>query len=137
MKTRNVLLRSACIWIVLIGFGSPSHALDLTGAWATDASVCKKIFVKKGDNLSLTADSDVYGDGFIFEGNNLKGKIATCNIKSRREQGNIIHMIASCSQEVMVGMMQFSVRVDNDNQLTRIFVGDSDLDTAYFRCPSE
>ena len=41
---------------VLIGwmlFGSSGNAADLTAAWATDAAVCTKVFVKDGNKFRL------------------------------------------------------------------------------------
>jgi hypothetical protein len=37
---------------------SQAHAFDLTGARATSADQCNKIFVKKGDKISFAQSSE-------------------------------------------------------------------------------
>lgn len=46
----------------------PAHALDMTGAWATDAAACAKLFVKKGKNFAFRSELEVPGGGFIVDG---------------------------------------------------------------------
>ena len=102
---------------------SSSHALDLTGAWATDGAVCQKMFIRKGKGISFRPESEVHGGGFIIEGNSIRGKAAKCSIKARREDGEIIHLMAACATDIMLSNVQFSVRVVNDNKVSRIFPG--------------
>lgn len=116
-------------------FGHSGYAADLIGAWSTDVSACKKIFVKKGGRLSIAADSDLYGSGFIIEGNKIRGKMADCTIKSRKEDGALTHLVTTCAGDAVIGTVQFSLKIDDENRLTRIFPGVSELDRAYFRCP--
>jgi hypothetical protein len=114
--------------------GSAVEARDLTGAWVTNAAACKKIFKGTGSNISFTADADVYGSGFIYQANRLKGKIATCGIKTTKEDGDVINLITTCSTDVALETVQFSLKIDNDNQITRFFPGVPELKTEYHRC---
>ena len=47
------------------------NAFELTGAWATSAEQCGKVFARKGraNQISFTNLSGVYGGGFIAETN--------------------------------------------------------------------
>lgn len=114
--------------------GAPAHAFDLSGAWAGDVSICQKIFVKKKNSISITRNSDVYGSGFIVEGNKIRGKIATCTIKNRKEEAGVLNLIAVCSTDIALSTTQFQLKIDNDNKVTRLFPGMPDLTFAYFRC---
>jgi hypothetical protein len=120
--------------IGLLACGSVAEARDLTGVWASDAAVCKKIFKGTGSNVSFTKDADVYGSGFMYQGNRLKGKIAACAIKTVKEDGDVVNLIATCSTDVALETVQFSFKIDNDNQITRFFPGVSELKTEYHRC---
>jgi hypothetical protein len=111
-----------------------ASATDLTGVWATDASACKKIFVKSGSDISFTNDSDFYGGGFIIEGNRIRGKMAACNITSRKEDGAVTNLVAKCSTDLAFGVAQFSLKIDDENKITRLFTGLPELATPYFRC---
>ena len=126
------------IFAVLIGpliAASAAQSRDLTGAWVTNAGACKKIFTGSGSKLAFASDADVYGSGFVYEKNRLRGKIATCLIKTQKEDGDVVHIIASCSTDVALATVQFSLRIDNENQITRLFAGMPELKTEYFRCP--
>ncbi|MBR1301250.1 hypothetical protein [Bradyrhizobium sp. AUGA SZCCT0042] len=113
---------------------SAAKSRDLTGAWVTDAGACKKIFTGSGGKLAFAKDADVYGSGFVYEKNRLRGKIATCQIKTQKEDGDVLHLIANCSTDVALATVQFSLKIDNENQITRLFPGMPELKTEYFRC---
>jgi hypothetical protein len=135
MKIARLVVVTICAasWTALADTVS---AADLNGSWATDASVCNKVFVKKGERISFTQDSDEYGGGFILEGNNVRGQQQTCTIKARKEKDNVIHMIAACASGIMASNIQFSAKVIDDNTIARIFpeMGD-ELSIKYSRCP--
>ena len=122
---------------VLIGsslFSFAVYSADLSGAWATDASACKNIFVKKKGGLSIAKTSDVHGSGFIIDRDRIRGKMAVCSIRSRKEDGAILHLITMCSTDVALGPAQFSLRIIGDNEVIRLFPGVPELDTPYYRC---
>lgn len=136
MKTKRLSLLMICAasWIA---FGSPVLAMDLNGAWATDASVCNKVFAKKGNTIAFAPDSDQFGGGFIVEGDKVRGQLQTCTIKARKQDGNLIHLIASCASDIMASSVQFSAKMIDDNTIARIFPGMGDeLNMKYSRCPN-
>ena len=53
---------------VCIVFSFSANAFDLDGAWTTDDSNCGKVFVKKNNKISMTRNADVFGGGFIIDG---------------------------------------------------------------------
>jgi hypothetical protein len=117
-------------------FVSPAvKAADLNGAWANDVSICNKIFERKNNTISMTRDSDMHGSGFIIAGNEIRGKVATCTIKSRKEDGSILQLVATCSTDVALSTVQFSLKIDNENQMTRVFPGIPEMAMPYVRCP--
>jgi len=117
-------------------FGGPAaHAADLTGAWASDASACNKMFTNKDGKIAIAEDSDLYGSGFIIEQNRIRGKIVTCNIKARKEDGAVTHLVANCSTDIAVETVQFSFKIDDNNKITRFYPGVPEMAVQYFRCP--
>ena len=88
----------------------PSFAIafDLNGAWASDADNCTKVFVRKGSQVTFTDMSDVYGGGFIIEGDQITGKFARCRIKTRKDDGKTINLVAACASDIMLQSVQFS-----------------------------
>jgi hypothetical protein len=123
---------------LLIGtalFAAQAHAIELTGAWASDAELCGKIFTKTGKQVGFGPLSDLYGSGFIIEGNRIRGKIARCTIKSRTEEGATVNLSAACSTSVAVESMQFSLKIIDDNTIGRIYPGSTAMQVDYHRCP--
>ena len=123
----------ACLAAVVLQ-GTAARAVDLNGAWASDASVCDKIFQTKNKVTSIRRDSDLYGSGFIIDGNQIRGKVVKCTIKSRKEDGQVTHLISACSSDIALSTVQFSLRADSDNQVTRIFPGLPEMSVSYVRC---
>jgi hypothetical protein len=119
-----------------ISWSSGAHAFDLTGRWASDAAACDKIFASKGGKASMRKDADLYGSGFIVEGNRIRGRTASCTIKSTKEDGSTLHLIAGCATDIMLSSVQFSVKVVDENRITRIFPGIDGLQLDYYRCPA-
>lgn len=126
------------IFTVIIGSmfgGLASQAADLTGAWASDAKACDKIFVKRNGNAAIAADSDVYGIGFIIEQNRIRGKLATCSIIARKQDGAVTHFVMKCATDIAFENVEVSLRLDNENKITRLYTGLPELSVSYFRCP--
>lgn len=134
MKISTLVLALSILVVAQLGFNLPAKAFDLDGAWTTQADVCKKIFAKTGNTTSFTPDADSYGNGFIVEGNSIRGQTAKCTIKARKEAGAMTHLIAICSTEIMIDQMQFSFKADDDNKITRVFPGMEGFETSYVRC---
>lgn len=129
-KHLNACATLTILWCLL----TPANSADLDGVWATDVRHCDRIFVKNKANVSFAKDSDIYGNGFIIEGNRVRAKTTTCNVKSRNEDGSITHLTATCATEIMQLDTRFSMRLVNHDTLERIYPGVPELDSRYGRC---
>jgi hypothetical protein len=121
----------------LLVIAGRADALDLNGAWASDASQCAKVFVRQRGRLGFTEMSDVYGGGFIIDGDQIIGKFARCRIKARKDDGMNVNLIAACATDIMLSSVQFSVRELDANNIARLFPGMEDMEIKYHRCPSQ
>jgi hypothetical protein len=112
------------------------NAFELTGAWATSADQCGKIFARKGraKQLNFTNFSSVYGGGFIAEANRLRGKFEICSIKSRKESGQTINLVVACASGIMLSNVQFFLKVLDDDTISREFPGMEGMEVTYHRC---
>ena len=112
------------------------NAFELTGAWATSADQCTKVFTRKGraNKVSFTNFSGVYGGGFIAEADRLKGKFENCLIKSRKESGQTINLVVACASGIMLSNVQFFLKVLDDNTISREFPGMEGMEATYHRC---
>jgi hypothetical protein len=129
---------SLFFWLLLapVCWNTNAIAADIEGVWASHASECDKVFVKGGKGVVFAKDADLYGSGFIIEGRKIRGKIATCDIKTIKEDGSTVHLITVCATDVMLSNVQFSLRTIDRDKIVRIFPGVPEMDTPYERCPS-
>ena len=131
MSKLVVPLFCACI----IFFSIPANAFDLNGAWSTNPENCSKVFETKNNRVSLTHNSDEFGSGVIVEGNEMRGPAKACKITNRKESGGFLHLIASCATEIAIlGTQQVSVKIENDDQFTRIYPEFPEMGIPFYRC---
>ncbi|TYL73995.1 hypothetical protein [Bradyrhizobium cytisi] len=131
MKPIRFIPTLVSCWIAL---GIPANALEINGAWATSPSSCSQVFMKKDGAISFRQDSDQYGGGFILDGDRIRGQMQTCTINRRKEDGNVIHMIAKCADDIMTSNIQFSAKIIDGNTIARIFPGMPEFTLSYSRC---
>lgn len=138
MKRRRKLLVTVtaliCTSIALSGHAS---AFDLNGAWAGDADNCTKVFTRKGSQMAFSDNSDVYGSGFIIEGDQIIGKSGRCRIRARKDNGANINLIAACASDIISQSMQFSLKEVDANTITRVFPGIDGMEINFSRCPAQ
>jgi hypothetical protein len=111
-------------------------AFELTGAWATSADQCTKVFTRKGraNTVSFTNFPGVYGGGFIAEADRLRGKFANCKITSRKESSQTVNLLLGCTSSIMLSNVQFLLKVIDDNTISREFPGMEGMEVKYHRC---
>ena len=131
MWTSNYLAPRLLVLLATLSISPSTQAADLSGAWASDASVCSKVFVRNGNKISFTPDAELYGAGLIVEGNRATGAFQKCNIKSMKDDGVNVHVIAACSTGVMVSDAQFTVKIIGDNQIT---LSSTNMEAPLVRC---
>jgi hypothetical protein len=136
MGRRKLSLLGGASLVSLLVMGGGADALDLNGAWAGDADNCAKVFVRKGTQLGFTDMSDVFGGGFIVDGDRIIGKFASCRIKARKDSGPNVNLIAACATDMMLSSVQFSLKELDANSLLRLFPGMEDMEIRYHRCPA-
>ena len=119
----------------VLWFAAPAQAIDLNGRWSSDPALCDKIFTKKGKQAAFSQLSDLYGSGFIIDGNRIRGKVARCTIKSRKQDGDTLLLSATCSTIIAAQELEFSLKTIDDNTVARLFPGSSAMRVDFHRCP--
>jgi hypothetical protein len=120
-----------CTLLILPG---QAWSTDLTGAWASSADHCDKVFKKNKTRITFMRDSDVYGAGFVADGNQLRGRTARCTIKSRKQVGDTLNLLTACSTDIMLQNVEFTVKFLDDNKISRLFPGMEGMEITYYRC---
>ena len=133
---RKLAASAALLLGSLLVMAGRADAFDLNGAWASDADQCAKVFDRQGGKLGFTEMSDVYGGGFIIDGDQIIGKFARCRIKARKDDGMNVNLIAACATDIMLSSVQFSLKELDANSVARLFPGIEEMEIRYHRCPS-
>src|SRR5712671_6090133 len=110
------------------------QAFELTGAWASQADLCKLVFTKKGNQIAFAEFSDLFGSGFIIDGIRIRGKSARCTIKSKKQEGDDLELSAACATSIMNQSVHFSLKVIDDNTVSRLFPEIPGMTLKYSRC---
>lgn len=134
MTRDRTLLRLTLVAVCWGALVADARAIEIAGAWVTDASHCNAIFVKGRTGVSFAKGGDVYGGGLIIDRDRLKTRMAKCRIKTRNEDGSAIHLVASCASDIMLSDVQLSLKVIDQNKLTRVFPGIAGVEMTYERC---
>jgi len=133
-KCRKAALAGVFLSTLTLASLEESLATDLTGAWATSADECKNVFIRKGNEITFAPMSEIHGGGFIAEPDRLIGRTATCAIKSRKDDGQTVNILASCASDLMLSSVQFELNVVNPDKIRRLFPGMDEIQTFYYRC---
>jgi hypothetical protein len=124
--------------LVLSGSLLASHqqagAFELSGAWATSADMCGRVFTTKDKQTAFTELSDLYGSGFIVEGNRIVAKAARCTIESRKQDGSNLELSAACATSITTERMKFSLKVIDDDTIDRTIDEIPGMVVKYARC---
>jgi hypothetical protein len=130
--------RSIAAAVLLLALAEPRHAaaVELTGAWGADADKCDKVFVRRGraKQIYFAEFPGVYGGSFIIDADQLRGKFAKCKIKTRKEEGGSLNLIAGCATDIMLSNVQFVLKIVDDDNITRVFPGIEGMEVKYHRC---
>jgi hypothetical protein len=131
--------KKAARWIAAIGtllLPACASAAELTGAWAPDADKCDQVFVRRGRAMQLdfAEFSGIHGGGVIIEADRIRGKFAKCRIKTQKQDGQNLNLIAACATDIMLSNVQFVLKLVDDDTITRVFPGIEGMEVKYHRC---
>ena len=125
---------AAAIW-AMSTFAGAAHAADIDGAWAADPKICDKIFQRKGAIVSLASRASTIGSGFVIDRTSIRGKIANCKIKSRKQDGDLVRLVASCGNDIMLSDVELTLKPIDNNRIVRMFAGMPEMEKEFYRCP--
>jgi hypothetical protein len=120
--------------VLLVMQPDPTQAADLSGAWTVDTASCAQVFTKENNKLAFKPDADLHAGGLIVQGKQVTGTFQKCTIKSLRDDGSNVKVIASCSDGVSVSDVSFDVKLSGENQITLSSKEPVPVEMHYVRC---
>ena len=131
---RRVTMLGVVLFGTALMLPAKADAIELSGAWATEADLCSRVFTKKGNGVVFAELSDLFGAGIIIEGNRIRGKSARCTITSKKQDGDNLELAAACATSIMNQNVRFNLKVIDDNNLNRLFPEIQGMTLKYTRC---
>jgi hypothetical protein len=135
MKHLAATARAGLVFAIAWTFCPPAVALDLNGTWASSSDICDKLFVKQGDKIVFAKNADEIGTGLIINGKQITGKIGSCNVTSRQEAGDVVHLKTMCTTKVATTSMDLSYKILSEDSISQVFSGLSGSSVRFVRCP--
>ena len=133
-NARRLLAVAAILFGVLVIQPVEVQAMELTGAWASQSDLCKLVFTKKDNQVVFAELSDLYGSGFIVDGNRIRGRSVKCAIKSKKEDGDNLELSTACASSIMTSSVRFNLKIIDDNTIDRFFPEIAGMTLKYARC---
>src|SRR4051794_7331284 len=109
--SRRIPLTAALIFGLGVLQPAKTEAFELTGAWASQTDLCRSVFTKKGNQVVFTELSDLFGSGFIVDGNRIRGRATRCTIKDTQRQGDRLELSAACATSIMTSSVRFNLKI--------------------------
>jgi len=131
---RRACIAAFAVTAALLAPIAQADAFELSGAWATDAELCNRIFTKKGNEIVFAELSDLYGSGFVIDGNRIMGKAAKCTIESRKQDGDGLDLVSACATSIMTQNMKFNLQIVDDDTIRRTIEEVPGMSLKYSRC---
>ena len=131
MRTFNPLL----LFVLFVTQSGSTQAADLNGAWTDDAAACGAVFTKESNKLAFRQDADLHAGGLIVQGKQITGTFQKCTVKSLRDEGSNVKVIAACSDGVAVSDVAFDVKIYGENRITLSSKEPVPVEMPYVRCP--
>ena len=131
MRTFNPLVTL----VLLVTQSASIQAADLNGAWTIDASACGQMFSKENNRIVFKKDADLHAGGLIVQGRQVTGTFEKCTVKSLRDDGPNMRIIASCSDGVSISDVAFDLTFSGENNITLSSKEPVPVQMPYVRCP--
>jgi hypothetical protein len=120
--------------VLLVTQSVSTQARDLSGAWASDPSVCNKVFIKENNKLVFGPDADLYSGGVIVQGKQITGRFQKCTVKSMHDDGPNLQVTAACADGVAVSDVTFDLKISGENQIILSSKAPVPMELPYVRC---
>ena len=133
-NARRLLAVAAILFGLLVIQPVEVQAMELTGAWASQSDLCKLVFTKKDNQVVFAELSDLYGSGFIVDGNRIRGRSVKCTIKSKKQDGDSLELSTACATSIMTSNVRFNLKIIDDNTIDRLFPEIAGMTLKYTRC---
>ena len=130
MRTFNPLV----LLVLIVTQTASTHAADLNGAWTVDVSACGEVFTKENNKLAFKQDAGLHAGGLIVQGKQITGTFQKCTVKSLRDDGSNVQVIASCSDGVAVSDVAFDLKISGENRITLSSKEPVPVEMPYVRC---
>jgi hypothetical protein len=104
------------------------------GAWVMEGGTCASVFTTKDGKMDFAKNQGTDLPGVLINGNQIRGLTSTCSIASRTKSADTIKLRLHCESQIMFGDMTVSIKVKDDDTISRVDPDFPEVTTTYHRC---
>ena len=136
---RRILVLALALGSAALGPAARASDLQaLQGAWTTDAAACATTFTSTRGAPAFRPDADLFASAFIVSGQRIRTPLASCRIRSTRQEGDWLDLRLACENKVSTGAVQARFTVIENGLVVRRMgapaPGAVPRGTAFVRC---
>ena len=138
MSNRSFVYLQALVAVFLFAPGATSTKAasgdSFDGAWVVEGESCANVFTTKDGKTDFAKNQGTDLPGVLINGNQIRGLTSTCSIASRKKSADTIKLRLHCESQIMFGDMTVSIKVKDDDTISRVDPDFPEVTTTYHRC---
>ena len=113
----------------------PPTLAELTGAWATSADDCERLFQRRGKALAYRQPVDKFARAAIVDSQRIRLPASTCRVERASPEGGALKLSADCQDSISYTSRTVDIKLRSNTEIVYSPNGDPDLDSTMVKCP--
>jgi HlyD family secretion protein len=113
----------------------PPSLAQLTGAWATSADDCERLFQRRGGALGYRQPVDKFARAAIVDSQRIRLPSSTCRVERASPEHGALKLSADCQDSISYTSRTVDIKLKSKTQIVYSPNGDPDLDSTMVKCP--
>jgi HlyD family secretion protein len=112
----------------------PPSLAQLTGAWASSADDCARLFQRRGEALAYRQPVDRFARAAIVDAQRIRLPSSTCRVERASPAGGALKLSADCQDSISYTTRTVDIKLRSNSEIVYSPTGDPDLDTTLRKC---
>jgi hypothetical protein len=113
----------------------PPSLAQLTGAWASSADDCARLFQRRGKALGYRQPIDRFARAAIVDSQRIRLPSSTCRVERASPEGGALKLSADCQDSISYTSRTVDIKLKSNSEIVYSPNGDPDLDSTMVKCP--
>jgi HlyD family secretion protein len=112
----------------------PPSLAQLTGAWASSADDCERLFQRRGGALAYRQPVDKFARAAIVDSQRIRLPSSTCRVERASPEGGALKLSADCQDSISYTSRTVDIKLKSKTEIVYSPTGDPDLDSTMVKC---